>query len=232
MSTPEIASREVRPMLLLRHISALTHPSALRDEIARDYSNLVLSMDEYERVKDEFQGIQVWWVSSKVMPPPQSMYPQQERRQTSWSHIVFEHPATFETLAMEPAKEEIIEDLVTFSKSKHFYARTGKTLKRGYLLYGPPGTGKSTMIAAMANLLNYDVYDLELTAVKDNTDFRKPLIESTRKSIIVIEDMDCSLDLTGQRTKKEEKSPDEDKEKSEKEIPKEHKEESSSKVTF
>ena len=80
MSTPEIASREVRPMLLLRHISALTHPSALRDEIAKDCSNLVRSMDEYERVKDEFQGIQVWWVSSKVMPPPQSMYPQQERR--------------------------------------------------------------------------------------------------------------------------------------------------------
>ena len=146
---------------------------------------------------------------------------------------MFEHPATFETLAMEPAKEEeIIEDLVTFSKSKHFYARTGKTWKRGYLLYGPPGTGKSTMIAAMANLLNYDVYDLELTAVKDNTELGKLLIESTRKSIIVIEDIDCSLDLTGQRTRKEEKSPDEDKEKSEKEIRREHKEESSSKVTL
>ncbi|KAJ6875374.1 hypothetical protein NC652_034939 [Populus alba x Populus x berolinensis] len=65
---------------------------------------------------------------------------------------------------MEPAKkQEIIEDLVTFSKSKDFYARIGKAWKRGYLLYGPPGTGKSTMIAAMANLLNYDVYDLELT---------------------------------------------------------------------
>lgn len=60
-------------------------------------------------------------------------------KQTTWSHIVFEHPATFETLAMEPAKEEIIEDLVTFSKSKDFDARTGKTWKRGYLLYVPPG---------------------------------------------------------------------------------------------
>ena len=43
---------------------------------------------------------------------------------------------------------------------------------------------------------------------------------------------DCSLDLTGHQTKKEEKSPDEDKEKSEKEIRREHKEESSSKVTL
>ncbi|KAJ6672486.1 BCS1 AAA-TYPE ATPASE [Salix viminalis] len=83
MSTPEIASREVKPTLLWRHISALTHPSALRDSRQRwrkDCSNLVLSMDEYERVKDEFQGIQVWWVSSMVMPLPQAMYPQQERR--------------------------------------------------------------------------------------------------------------------------------------------------------
>ncbi|KAH8483242.1 hypothetical protein H0E87_027862 [Populus deltoides] len=59
------------------------------------------------------------------------------------------------------------------------------------------------MVAAMANFLGYDVYDLELTTVKDNSDLRKLLIETTGKSIIVIEDIDCSLDLTGQRKKKE-----------------------------
>lgn len=121
-----------------------------------------------------------------------------------WSHVVFDHPATFQTLAMEPAtKRELIEDLQAFSKAEDFYARIGKAWKRGYLLYGPPGTGKSTMIAAMANLLHYDVYDLELTAVRDNTELRKLLIQTTSKSIIVIEDIDCSLELTGQRKKKE-----------------------------
>ncbi|KAK7381322.1 hypothetical protein VNO78_33936 [Psophocarpus tetragonolobus] len=120
-----------------------------------------------------------------------------------WSHVVFEHPATFQTLAMDPKeKEMIIDDLITFSKAGEFYARIGRAWKRGYLLYGPPGTGKSTMIAAMANLLGYDLYDLELTAVKDNTELRKLLIETSSKSIIVIEDIDCSLDLTGQRRKK------------------------------
>ena len=58
------------------------------------------------------------------------------------------------------------------------------------------------MIAVMANLLHYDIYDVELTSVKDNTELRKLLIETTSKSIIVIEDIDCSLDLTGQRKKK------------------------------
>ncbi|XVF14198.1 hypothetical protein REPUB_Repub09cG0037100 [Reevesia pubescens] len=128
-----------------------------------------------------------------------------------WSHVVFEHPATFQTLAMEPNKKmEIMDDLITFSKAEEFYSRIGRAWKRGYLLYGPPGTGKSTMIAAMANLLGYDIYDLELTAVKDNTELRKLLIETSSKSIIVIEDIDCSLDLTGQRRKKNEKEEQQD----------------------
>ncbi|CAA2954476.1 AAA-ATPase ASD, mitochondrial-like [Olea europaea subsp. europaea] len=125
---------------------------------------------------------------------------------SNWSHVAFEHPATFDTLALEPnKKEEITKDLIRFTEAKDYYAKIGKAWKRGYLLYGPPGTGKSTMIAAMANLLKYDVYDLELTSVKDNTELRKLLIDTSSKSIIVIEDIDCSLDLTGQREKKEEK---------------------------
>jgi len=126
-------------------------------------------------------------------------------KQSKWSHIVFEHPASFETLAMDQKrKEDILKDLVKFKKGKDYYAKIGKAWKRGYLLYGPPGTGKSTMIAAIAKFMNYDVYDLELTAVKDNNELRKLLIETPSKSITVIEDIDCSLDLTGQRKQKKE----------------------------
>ena len=42
---------------------------------------------------------------------------------------------------------------------------------------------------------SYHVYDLELTVVKDNTELRKLLIETRSKSIIVIEGIDCSLNL-------------------------------------
>ena len=38
--------------------------------------------------------------------------------------------------------------------------------------------------------------------MRTNTDLRKLFIEGTSKSIIVIEDIDCSLDLTGKRKKK------------------------------
>ncbi|PWA88856.1 ATPase, AAA-type, core [Artemisia annua] len=132
-------------------------------------------------------------------------------KRNHWSHIVFEHPSTFDTLAMDPKmKNEILNDLMTFSKSKDYYKKVGKSWKRGYLLYGPPGTGKSSMIAAMANFLEYDIYDLELTSLQDNTDLRKLLIHTSSQSIIVIEDIDCSIDLTGQRKEKKEDSKDQD----------------------
>ncbi|PWZ56557.1 AAA-ATPase ASD, mitochondrial [Zea mays] len=121
----------------------------------------------------------------------------------AWTHVKLEHPSTFATLAMDPdRKREVVDDLDMFRDGRDYYASVGKAWKRGYLLFGPPGTGKSTMIAAMANYLGYDIYDLELTAVKSNTELRKLFIETKSKSIIVIEDIDCSIDLTGKRKKK------------------------------
>ncbi|XP_023769514.1 AAA-ATPase ASD, mitochondrial [Lactuca sativa] len=238
----------------------------LKANVVRDCESVVLSMDDYEEVTDEFRGIKIWWTSSKSIPQQRAFFSyrgdEEKRyyrltckrehrdiitkvylqhvldegkaievktrqrklytnnksekwsgyRRTMWSHIIFEHPSTFDTLAMDPKKKkEILDDLMMFSKSKEYYKKVGKSWKRGYLLYGPPGTGKSSMIAAMANLLEYDIYDLELTSVKDNTDLRKLLIDTSSKSIIVIEDIDCSLDLTGQRKEKKEESKEEEK---------------------
>ncbi|KAJ3705277.1 hypothetical protein LUZ61_008982 [Rhynchospora tenuis] len=128
----------------------------------------------------------------------------------SWTCVAFEHPATFDTLALDPAtKRHIIEDLMSFREGKEYYKKIGKAWKRGYLLYGPPGTGKSTMIAAIANFLEYDVFDLELTAIKNNMELKKIFLETSSKSVIVIEDIDCSLNLTGKRVNKKIKGKDE-----------------------
>lgn len=58
------------------------------------------------------------------------------------------------------------------------------------------------MIAAMANFLGYVVYDIELTSIKNNTQLRRMFSKICNKSIIVFEDIDCSLDLIGERKKK------------------------------
>ena len=124
-----------------------------------------------------------------------------------WSSIDFEHPATFDTMAMDPNKKnEIMRDLLAFREGEEYYKKIGKAWKRGYLLHGPPGTGKSTTIAAMANLMCYSILDLELTSIENNWELKKLVLATTSKSIIVIEDIDCSLDLTGERGVKEDQS--------------------------
>ncbi|KAK0571467.1 hypothetical protein LWI29_016479 [Acer saccharum] len=85
------------------------------------------------------------------------------------------------------------------SRGHPWESKTGRAWKRGYLLYGPPGTGKSSMIAAMANYLGYDIYDLELTEVHNNSELRKLLMKTSSKSIIVIEDIDCSISLSNRK---------------------------------
>nr|GMC84580.1 AAA-ATPase At4g25835-like [Ipomoea batatas] len=105
--------------------------------------------------------------------------------ESGWSSVPFRHPSTFETLALEPElKNQLQDDLNAFADGKEFYSNTGRAWKRGYLLYGPPGSGKSSLIAAMANFLCYDVYDLELSKVSDNSELRALLIQTTNRSII------------------------------------------------
>ncbi|PHT91816.1 hypothetical protein T459_06929 [Capsicum annuum] len=108
---------------------------------------------------------------------------------------------------MDPKKkEEIINDLVAFTKGKDYYFKVGKPWKCGYLLYGPPGTGKSTMIAAIANFLNYDSYDLELTSVIDNLELRKLLMEQQASPLLSLKTLIAPLiSLARERRKKREK---------------------------
>ena len=106
------------------------------------------------------------------------------------------HPSTFDTLAMDTKlKKELMDDLDRFLKRREFYRRVGKAWKRGYLLYGPPGTGKSSLIAAIANHLKFDIYDLELSNVYSNSELRRLLVSTANRSIVVIEDIDCSVEL-------------------------------------
>ncbi|GER27986.1 P-loop containing nucleoside triphosphatehydrolases superfamily protein [Striga asiatica] len=113
-----------------------------------------------------------------------------------WGYVNLDHPATFETLAMDhDLKRALIEDLDRFVRRRDYYRRVGKAWKRGYLLYGPPGTGKSSLVAAMANYLKFDVYDLELTGIYSNMGLQTMLLNTNNRSIVVIEDIDCSRQM-------------------------------------
>ncbi|XP_038892960.1 AAA-ATPase At3g50940-like [Benincasa hispida] len=110
--------------------------------------------------------------------------------------IVLQNSCSFENLAMDlKKKKELMDDLDRFMRRRDFYKRIGKAWKRGYLLYGPPGTGKSSLVAAMADYLKFNIYDLELTSVQTNSALRTMLLSTADRSIFVIEDIDCSAEL-------------------------------------
>ncbi|CAI0392394.1 unnamed protein product [Linum tenue] len=118
-----------------------------------------------------------------------------------WTNVNLKHPATFDTLAMEPSlKEAVIADMERFRCRKDFYKRVGRAWKRGYLLYGPPGTGKSSLIASMANYMKFDIYDLQLSSISDDSELRRVLLATANRSILVIEDIDCGGDLPDRKT--------------------------------
>ncbi|CAI0555108.1 unnamed protein product [Linum tenue] len=122
-----------------------------------------------------------------------------------WDATVFKHPSTFDTLAMDPAlKQDLIDDLNLFVQRRDYFRSVGRAWKRGYLLYGPPGTGKSSLVAAIANHLKYNVYDLQLQSVKSDSDLRDVLTATTNRSILLLEDVDCSSKSTEIRLSKEE----------------------------
>ncbi|KAJ0985815.1 hypothetical protein J5N97_004171 [Dioscorea zingiberensis] len=134
-----------------------------------------------------------WWEASKKQDKNLKLFLNEIEE---WVPINLQHPSSFDTLAMDPElKRTLMEDLSRFTQSKDYYRRIGKAWKRGYLLYGPPGTGKSSLIAAMANFLKYDIYDLELAEVRWTSSLRRLLVEISNRSIIVIEDIDCSVAL-------------------------------------
>ncbi|XP_051193059.1 AAA-ATPase At2g46620 [Lolium perenne] len=111
-----------------------------------------------------------------------------------WASAPFTHPATLDTVAMDPdLKARVRADLETFLKGRAYYHRLGRVWRRSYLLYGQHGTGKSTFAAAMARFLGYDVYDVDLSRAGTDDDLRAMLLDTAPRSLILVEDLDRYL---------------------------------------
>lgn len=169
--TTRFESREVQSGIKCYE---LTFHNQYRFEIIESYLPHIL--ERGDAIKAEEKGLKLHMIGDGY-PEPKT--------------IVLDNPMTFKTLAIEPElKKSIIEDLNNFKNGKEYYRRIGKAWKRGYLIYGPSGTGKSSLIASMANYLNYDIYDIDLTEVDSDSQLKNILLEMPSRSILVFEDFD------------------------------------------
>ncbi|GKV29603.1 hypothetical protein SLEP1_g38511 [Rubroshorea leprosula] len=169
-------------------IFVLSFRNKFKDQVVGVYLPHVLA--RAEQIKEQNKVVKIHSVGSRKPP--------------RWSSAILEHPATFDTVAMPPEqKKMIIDDLERFLNRRAFFKSVGKAWKRGYLLYGPPGTGKSSLIAAMANYLKFHIYDLELASIKSNSELRELLLSTTSRSILVIEDIDCGIQVQDRKIQSE-----------------------------
>ncbi|GJM96048.1 hypothetical protein PR202_ga12853 [Eleusine coracana subsp. coracana] len=179
----------------------------LRVSSMDEKEKMLVSMAEGEEMVDMYDGMEFKWclssheISSKRdfsnngYESQQMVHSFEVRFDKKHKEKALNSYLPFIVSTAKKLKQSIIDDLNKFMKRKDYYKRIGKAWKRGYLLYGPPGTGKSSLVAAIANHLRFDIYDLELTGVANNSDLRRFLIGMTNRSILVVEDIDCSIEM-------------------------------------
>ncbi|KAF3569898.1 hypothetical protein F2Q69_00058408 [Brassica cretica] len=137
-----------------------------------------------------------------------------------WTSVTFNHPSTwialwrkgvelrwilrchqidgtkfryYELTFSKKAKKMVTRSYLPFvsREAARRRVKTRTTYNRGYLLCGPTGTGKSSLVAAMANYLKADVYDLDLSQVSSSSQLQTLLMETTNTSILLVEDIVC-----------------------------------------
>ncbi|EOY26310.1 Cytochrome BC1 synthesis, putative [Theobroma cacao] len=183
------------------YLGSKTTPSIQRLKVGKSEkeNKLALSMDRGEVLVDVYENVEMKW-KLFVRELNQYAFGTQTR-----------------VILMDLCAPNDIQDTrYGFGAEKGSDGGSGKLYQRGtilqkswesletwYLLYGPPGTGKSSLIAAMANHLKYNIYDLDLTAIQTNSDLRFLLLAMPSRSILVVEDIECSIELENRESENE-----------------------------
>lgn len=104
-------------------------------------------------------------------------------------------------------KPRLLKRLNYFLNNQHEYIRKGIPYTMGLLFYGEPGCGKTSSIKAISNYTKRHVVEINLKNIKTCKEFvnifRNEFINDeyipVDKRIIVLEDIDCMIDIAKQR---------------------------------
>ncbi|GKC58687.1 AAA-ATPase-like protein [Tanacetum coccineum] len=142
-------------------------------------SYLPYVLEQSDAIKSEESGLKFHMIDDKCHEP---------------KTVILDNPMTFKTLAIEPElKKSIIEDLNNFKKrTRNTIGRIAgmESWKRGGICLRSFRFRKSSLYNAIANYLNYDVYDIDLSNVDSDSQLKNILLEIPSKSILVFEDFD------------------------------------------
>lgn len=100
-------------------------------------------------------------------------------------------PRTMDSVFMlDEQKERILGDVGNFLDQEDRYAKMAFPWHRGYMFHGPPGTGKTSLVKAIANHYNLDLWYVGLADLKDESGLLSLLSQVGPRSILLLEDID------------------------------------------
>lgn len=128
----------------------------------------------------------------------------------NWRSNVLKSYKTFDNIFFTD-KNNLLNKLKYFLDNEHIYKKRGIPYNLGLLFYGVPGCGKTSCVKAIANLTNRHVFEISLNKIKTCGDFIDIMTSEfvnniyipIDKRIILIEDIDCMIDIVMDRKQKD-----------------------------
>jgi hypothetical protein len=123
-----------------------------------------------------------------------------ESKGLCWSSELTHNCKTFDTVVLDAGiRDTLVADFGMFQRSEDWYRSMGLNYKRGYLLHGPPGTGKTSLVLALANEGNRDIYSLDLSKMNSDADLDQAFSLLPEMCVVMMEDVDAMGKVTHSR---------------------------------
>jgi len=91
--------------------------------------------------------------------------------------------------------QSIIDEVQSFLDKKDIYNKYGRPYKKGLLFEGVPRTGKTSIVKALANYFERNIYYLDLKSVRSDNELISCLNDiNSDTAILLIEDIDSYFD--------------------------------------